>query len=75
MFIKKEISPWRDLASTIFFEPYSKQLTWQLSLLLAGTSLVLSHVLPSTKTQAYTSMAGQTISQGIPQGRISGASR
>lgn len=75
MFIKKDISPWRDLASAMFFEPYSKILTWQLTLLLAGGSLVLSYVLPSTKTQSYVSMTEYTLSRSIPQSRISGASR
>ncbi len=77
MLFKNAIHPWRgsDLTLVVPFGISTKVLTCQLAILLVCSSLLLNYCLPSNQTQTYASATEEILRQGIPKGRISGASR
>lgn len=74
----KNIIPFQrsfDLASAIPFRICVKILTYQLAIFLVNSSFLGIYYISSSTTNSYSLTVEETIHQGIPSGRISGASR
>ena len=64
-----------ELVSAIPFKICIRVLICQLAFFLVSSSSLGSYYLSFSTTEAYSQMTEETLRQGIPLGRISGASR